>query len=177
MTQRLSKDQLLDRLSSLKVLSLDVDGVLTDGGLYYADDGSQMRKFNVKDGMGMKRAGQAGVEVCIITASKTPSIHHRGEALGLKYVFVGREDKLTALQSVCDDLGVTMDQVAHVGDDLNDIPVLKAVGLALTVNDAIEEVLAIADYVTSKNGGDGAVRELTDLIVKAKGIAVTDTSQ
>ena len=141
MPTRMEEATLLQRLGAIKLLSLDVDGVLTDGGLYYADDGSQMRKFNVKDGMGMKRARQAGVEVCIITASKTPAIHHRGEALGLKYVFIGREDKLAALQGVCDDLGIGFDQVAHVGDDLNDIPVLEAVGLALTVNDAVAEVL------------------------------------
>lgn len=166
---KLTRDALVERLKGIRLLSLDVDGVLTDGGLYYADDGSQMRKFNVKDGMGMKRARKAGVELAIISASETPSIRHRGTVLGLDHVHVGVEDKLGTLNAVCARLNIGLDQVAHIGDDLNDIPVLEIIGLPMTVSDAIPEVLEIAAYVTAKKGGDGAVREICDLIVEAKG--------
>lgn len=169
MQDKISSETLLEKLKGIRLLSLDVDGVLTDGGLYYADDGSQMRRFNVKDGMGMQLARKAGVEVCLITASQTPAIHHRGEALGLKHVFVGVEDKLTTLQSVCDEIGVPMDAVAHMGDDINDLPVLGSVGLPMTVADAVRPVIETAAYVTERRGGQGAVREVCDMIVTAKG--------
>ena len=169
MSERLSTEALIEKLKSIKLLSLDVDGVLTDGGLYYADDGSQLRKFNVKDGMGMKMARQAGVDVCIITASKTSAIHHRGEVLGIPHVFVGVDDKLSTLNGLCADLGIALSDVAHMGDDVNDLPVLQRVGLSLTVADAVDAVLETVDYVTRRNGGTGAVREICDLLVKAKG--------
>ncbi len=156
------------KFSAIKLLSLDVDGVLTDGGLYYADDGRQIRKFNVKDGMGVKQAMSAGVDVAIITASKAPCILKRAEDLGVKHVRIGVEDKLAALKTICSELGVTLAETAHMGDDLNDIPVLEAVGFALTVADAIEDVKAAAGYVAKKGGGAGAVREVCDLIVESK---------
>jgi 3-deoxy-D-manno-octulosonate 8-phosphate phosphatase (KDO 8-P phosphatase) len=149
-------------------LSLDVDGVLTDGGLYYADDGSQLRKFNVKDGMGMKLARKAGVEVCIVTASQTAAIHHRGEVLGIPHVFVGVDDKLATLKGLCETLGIAPAQVAHMGDDLNDLPLMEMVGLTITVADAVDAVLENVDYVTRRKGGDGAVREICDLVLKAR---------
>ena len=120
----LTHEQFLKRLAGLKLLSLDTDGVLTDGGLYYTDDGEELRKFNVKDGMGMKRAQAAGVKIAIITASSTPSIAHRGNRLGVDYVFLDCEDKLQTLVRICDEMGIDLDQVGHVGDDLNDLPVL-----------------------------------------------------
>lgn len=169
MAVRLSTEDLIEKLKGVRLLSLDVDGVLTDGGLYYAEDGSQLRKFNVKDGMGMKAVRRLGVEVCIITASKTAAIHHRGEVLGIPHVFVGVEDKLTTLIGLCAKLGIGLDAVAHIGDDVNDLPVLRAVGLPLTVADAVDAVLAEAAYVTKRKGGDGAVREICDLIGVAKG--------
>lgn len=165
---KLDRDQLLEALRSIRLLSLDVDGVLTDGGLYYADDGSQLRKFNVKDGMGMKMAREAGVEIAIITASDTPSISHRGTVLGIEHVHVGVEDKLATLGLVCSRLGIDISQVAHMGDDLNDLPVLETVALPMTVSDAVSEVLEKAAFVTERKGGDGAVREICDLIVAAR---------
>jgi len=155
-------------LAGLKLLSLDTDGVLTDGGLYYTDDGSELRKFNVKDGMGIQRVQKAGVKVAIITASSSPSIAHRGNRLGVDYVFLECEEKLETLVRICDELGIDLDQVGHVGDDLNDLPVLKAVGCPMTVADAENEVVSAAIFVTKKNGGEGAVREICNLIVAAK---------
>jgi len=165
----LTHAQFLESLSGLKLLSLDTDGVLTDGGLYYTDDGEELRKFNVKDGMGMKRAQAAGVKIAIITASSTPSIAHRGQRLGVDYVFLDCEEKLATLVRICDELGIDLDQVGHVGDDLNDLPVLEAVGCPMTVADATDEAIEAALFVTKKKGGEGAVREICDLIVSAKG--------
>ncbi|NQV57199.1 MAG: HAD hydrolase family protein [Rhodospirillales bacterium] len=156
------------RLGALKLLSVDTDGVLTDGGLYYTDSGDEMRKFNVKDGMGMQMVRDAGVEVAIITASVSPSIGHRAMRLGLEHVYLETRDKMGALAELCGKLGITLDQVAHVGDDVNDLPVLEAVGCPLSVADAVDAAKAAAIYVTIKNGGDGAVREICDLILAAK---------
>ena len=169
MTKRLTTEALRERLKTIKLLTLDVDGVLTDGGLYYADDGSQLRKFNVKDGMGMKLAREAGVEIAIITASHAPAIQHRGDGLGIPHVFVGVEHKLSALTTLCADLDISLEDVAHIGDDVNDLPVLCVVGVALTVADAVDEVLETAIYATTRNGGAGAVREICDLIVQGRG--------
>ncbi len=164
----LSEQQFMERLAGLKLLSLDTDGVLTDGGLYYTDDGDELRKFNVKDGMGIKRAQKAGVKIAIITASLAPSIAHRGQRLGVDFVQLECEDKLASLVNICDGLGIDLDQVGHVGDDLNDLPVLNAVGCPMSVADATNEAISAAVYVTKKKGGDGAVREICDLIVTAK---------
>jgi len=165
----LSKEQFLKRLAKLKLLSLDTDGVLTDGGLYYTDDGQELRKFNVKDGMGIKRVQAAGVKIAIITASSTPSISHRGQQLGVDYIFLDCQEKLATLVRICNELNINLDQVGHVGDDVNDLPVLDAVGCPMTVSDATDEAIAAALFVTKKKGGEGAVREICDLIVAAKG--------
>ena len=165
----LTKEQFLKRLSGIKLLSLDTDGVLTDGGLYYTDNGEELRKFNVKDGLGIQRVQASGVKVAIITASSTPSIAHRGRRLGVDYVFLDCKDKLDTLVGICDEMGIDLNQVGHVGDDLNDLPVLNAVGCPMAVGDAAEEVVLSAQFVTKKSGGDGAVREICDLIVRIQG--------
>ena len=165
----LTKEQFLERLSGIKLLSLDTDGVLTDGGIYYTDDGEELRKFNVKDGLGIQRVQASGVKVAIMTASSTPSIAHRGRRLGVDYVFLDCVDKLTTLVGICDEMGIDLNQVGHVGDDLNDLPVLNAVGCPMTVVDATDEALSSALFVTKKRGGDGAVREICDLIVSLQG--------
>ena len=165
---KLSKAEVQDRLGKIKLLSLDVDGVMTDGGLYYTDEGVQFRKFNVKDGLGIKRAMKAGMQICIISASKQTSTYTRAEHLGIQHVRIGAQDKIKELEDIISSLGASLDEVAHMGDDLTDVPVMEAVGLALTVSDAVDEALDAADFVTQKGGGKGAVREICDLIVKAK---------
>lgn len=159
---------LLKRLGRVRLLSVDVDGVLTDGGLYYTEDGRLLRKFNVKDGMGMKRLREAGVEVAMISAGTGPTILERGRDLGLEHVFSGVEDKLATLSGLCRRLGITLAEVAHVGDDLNDVPVLNAVGCPLTVADAVPEARDAAVFATAKGGGEGAVREICDLLIEAR---------
>ena len=169
MTDKLTTRELELRLGEIKLFSLDVDGVMTDGGLYYTDEGTQFRKFNVRDGLGIVLALKAGVEMCIISASKQVSTLTRAEHLGIKNVSIGAEDKLAALNEITAKLGIDLHEVAHVGDDLTDVALMAHVGLPLTVADAVPEALAAARYVTTKPGGAGAVRELCDLLVSGRG--------
>ena len=158
-------DLLASRLAQVKLLALDVDGVLTDGGLYYTETGQELKKFNVKDGLGIKHLMQQGIQVAIISASASEATRHRAHKLGITHTFIGCEDKLRILENLCHDLQIEFSQVAYVGDDLTDLPVLKAVGCPLTVSDAIAENWAYALYVTEKDGGQGAVREICDRIL------------
>lgn len=157
------------RLAALRLVSFDCDGVMTDGGLFYAADGSELRRFNVRDGLGIKMLMAAGVEVAFISASKTSAIVHRAKALGVNHCLVGAEDKIAVLEELCSRIDVPFERVAHVGDDLNDIPLLKVVGVPITVADAVEDVRVLAHYVSHRKGGDAAVREIADLILAARG--------
>jgi len=157
------------RMRAIRLLSLDVDGVLTDGGLYYADNGAVSRKFDVRDGVGIKRVLALGVAVALVSAGTTRSIHQRARTLGIRHVIAGADDKLAAVRRLCRQLGYSLDHAAHVGDDLNDIPLMEAVGLPMSVAGAAPEALAAARYVARKQGGEGAVREICDLIVAAHG--------
>jgi len=165
---KLNPVELRERLRTVRLLSLDVDGVLTDGGLYFGEDGSQLRKFNVRDGVGMKRAQAAGVELCVISSSNAPAILKRAEYLGIAQAHIGSEDKLATLNRVCEELGLGLDVVAHMGDDLPDLEVLRAVGCPLTVANGVPEVRAAAAYVTKHDGGAGAVREICDMLVAVR---------
>jgi 3-deoxy-D-manno-octulosonate 8-phosphate phosphatase (KDO 8-P phosphatase) len=165
MMNKVSETELRSRLSKVKLLALDVDGVLTDGGLYYTETGEELKKFNVKDGLGLKLLLQAGIEVAIITASTSTSVVHRAKKLGINYTFIGVENKLSVLENLCQQLNIALEQVAYMGDDLNDIPVLKAVGCPLTVADAMQANKLLAIYVTKLFGGKGAVREICDRLL------------
>ena len=164
----LSAAELEKRLAGIKLLSLNTDGVLTDGGIYFTNAGDELRKFNVKNGMGIKIAQAAGVQITIITASSTPSIGYRATKLGVDHVFLAVKDKAQMLTKLCDDLKICSDQVVDVGDDVNDIPALKLVGIPVSVADALPAARDATCYLTYRNGGDGAVREICDLIVAAK---------
>ena len=162
---QLSERDLQTRLSQVKLLVLDVDGVLTDGGLYYTDSGEEMKKFNVKDGQGLQLLRQAGIEVAIISASASTATVHRAKKLGIVHTFIGVAEKLTVLQDLCQTLTLDFSQVAYVGDDVKDLPIMRAIGCPLTVADAMPTNRETAIYVTSKGGGQGAVREICDLII------------
>lgn len=154
--------------AKIRLLTLDVDGVLTDGGLYYGDDGKVSRKFNVTDGVGIKRVMDAGVEVAFVSAGRTESTRFRAEALGVRHAFIGVTEKLATVETLARGLGISLAAVAHVGDDLNDLALMRAVGLAITVPDAAREVAAVARLATRRRGGEGAVREVCDRIVAAR---------
>jgi len=156
-------------LARARLLSLDVDGVMTDGGLYYADDGRQLRKFNVKDGFGIRRLMAVGVEVAIISAGTMNNIIDRAKTLGISHVWIGQKSKAETLRTLCRELDIDMADAGHMGDDINDLEAMKIAGCAFAVADAVPEVLSAADHTTHRRGGDGAVREVCDMIVKAKG--------
>ena len=166
--KRLSHQELSRRLGGVRLLSLDVDGILTDGGLYFADNGLTLRKFNVKDGQGIKHVLEAGIEIAIISAGTQEAIRRRMESLGIPHIFTGVPDKLGALTALCDRLSIDLAEVVHMGDDVNDVAVMERVGFPITVPDAVTEALDCALYVTTRMGGMGAVREICDLLVAAR---------
>jgi 3-deoxy-D-manno-octulosonate 8-phosphate phosphatase (KDO 8-P phosphatase) len=165
--QKLLKDDFHKYFSNIRLLSLDVDGVLTDGGLYYSNDGSIQRKFNVKDGVGIKRVIDSGVTIAIISAGVSGSIPSRASTLGIKNVFTGVKDKQAVLEELCKSLEIGLSEAAHIGDDINDIGLLKIVGCPIAVADAQPEVIKVSKIVTQRKGGLGAVREICDAIIEA----------
>lgn len=169
--RHISDSDLKHYFSKVKLLALDVDGVLTDGGLYYTETGEELKKFNVKDGMGLKLLMEAGVEVAIVTASQSVVVELRAQKLGINHVFCGVEDKLKVIKELCRKLGFSLDDVAYVGDDINDLSSLEAVGCPLTVADAMPVNKQRAIYVTTQPGGCGAVREICDQILSMKDIS------
>ena len=150
--------------SNIKLLAFDVDGVMTDGSITYDENGVEYKTFNVKDGQGIVRITKAGIITAIITARNNATVKHRFENLGMTRLFMGQKEKMVALKQLLEEYNLELSQVAYMGDDLPDIPVLKEVGLASCPYDAIDEVKELCHFVSTKNGGRGAVRELTDLI-------------
>jgi 3-deoxy-D-manno-octulosonate 8-phosphate phosphatase (KDO 8-P phosphatase) len=159
-----------DKLRRIKVLLLDVDGVLTDGGIIYSDTGSELKVFSVKDGLGIVMLREAGIEVGIVTGRRSKALYHRCNDLGIRPVFDGVSDKVGILGQVKDTMGVTAEEIAFVGDDLPDLPLLRKVGLSAATADAHETVREHVDMVTTACGGAGAVREVCEAILKAKGL-------
>lgn len=160
----------LDKLKRIKLLLLDVDGVLTDGSVIYDDTGAEIKAFNAKDGLGIKMLMGAGIEVGIVTGRTSRALLHRCDSLGISLVFDQVRDKTGVLEVISKEKGVGAEHIAFVGDDLVDIPLMKKVGLSVAVGDAHETVLEHADMVTSAQGGDGAVREVCEAILKAQGL-------
>ena len=148
----------------IKFLSLDVDGVLTDGGIYLTDNGDISKKFNVKDGVGIRNALNKGIEVGFITAGTKGHklVEERAKMLGVKFVYSGKEEKLDIMKKLCVKLKITLDEVAHIADDTNDLKLLFAVGLSACPADAVNEVKKNVDVVLGKNGGDACVREFIE---------------
>jgi 3-deoxy-D-manno-octulosonate 8-phosphate phosphatase (KDO 8-P phosphatase) len=147
---------------NLQLLALDVDGVLSDGRLYYTDQGEEFKSFNIRDGLGIKLLQRAGITVAIITGRTSAMVAKRAAELGIAHVIQGREDKLEALQVLCRNLQIDLSNVAYMGDDLPDRKAIMAVGLGATVADAASDVAAIADWQSKLPGGQGAVRELAE---------------
>jgi 3-deoxy-D-manno-octulosonate 8-phosphate phosphatase (KDO 8-P phosphatase) len=167
---QISEPELIEKLARIELLVLDVDGVLTDSGLYYTETGEELKKFNSKDGMGIKLAIAAGVEVAVITASASQVVLKRAQKLGIQHTFIDVENKLATLKQLCQKLGIKMDRVVYMGDDVNDLEAMQAVGCPITVADAMPVNKTVAVYVTQKSGGNGAVREICDYLVKAKNL-------
>ncbi len=158
-----------DRAKVLKLLVLDVDGVLTDGKLYLSDSGEEIKAFNTLAGHGLKMLKASGVDVAIITGRKSRLVEIRAGNLGIAHLYQGVEDKLSAFRELIGKLGLQPQQVAFMGDDLVDLPAMRRAGLALTVPAAPALVKQNAHYVSERSGGDGAVREVCELIMQAHG--------
>lgn len=160
---------LTERAAGIRLLTCDVDGVLTDGRLYVTEDGRELKAFCALDGVGLKRCAELGIAIAWISGSAAPAIGHRARHLGIEHLALGVEDKLGPWQRLCAELGVAAVECAHIGDDVPDVPVLERCGLAVTVPHAPDEVKAVAHLVTAREGGAGAVRELCDLLIAAHG--------
>ena len=158
------------KLNRIKLLLLDVDGVLTGGHIIYSNAGVETKVFNVKDGLGIKLLMNAGIKVGIVTGRSSEALLLRCKDLGITLIYDGIKEKGAILDTILDRTGLSADEVAFAGDDLPDIPLLKKVGVSVAVADAHERVKNSADIVTIKKGGDGAVRELCEMILKAKGL-------
>ncbi|MCY4142347.1 MAG: HAD hydrolase family protein [Gammaproteobacteria bacterium] len=165
--QNLNPD-LQSRVSAIRALTLDVDGVLTDGRITYDSNGMVIQSFHVHDGYGVKAVQAAGIGVAIISGRNSLAVELRARELDIVDVYQGIEDKLAVLNEYCARQGLSLDQVAHIGDDVPDIPVFKAVGLAVAVADAVKTAKAAADLVTDRRGGRGAVREFCDLLLEGR---------
>ena len=154
---------------NIKLLLLDVDGVLTDGKLYYGNSGEELKAFNIQDGLGIKLLQQGGIQVGIITGRVSTLLQRRADELGINPVIQGREDKLIALRELLESQNLGLHQIAFMGDDLPDLSAINSVGLGITVANASSTLAAKADWQTLRSGGDGAVREAAEMILKAQG--------
>jgi len=155
---------------NIKLLVLDVDGVLTDGGLYYDGNGVAMKRFNVQDGLGIKVAQAAGLQIGVITGLNQAPVETRIKELGIKYYYPGQREKVPHFEEICSKAGVDPSEAAFLGDDWVDLAVLQRAGFAMCVPNAVPEVKAIADWMTKRKGGDGAVREAIVFILEARGL-------
>lgn len=163
-------DLIREKASKIKLLAFDVDGVMTTGEVTYDENGVEYKSFNVKDGHGLVRVQHAGFITAIITARNNGTVQHRAENLHITELYQGQKYKLPALEEIMKKYNLTYDQVSYMGDDLPDICILEKVGLKCCPNDAVDEVKSVCNFISSKDGGRGAVRELTDLILESQGI-------
>jgi 3-deoxy-D-manno-octulosonate 8-phosphate phosphatase (KDO 8-P phosphatase) len=168
-----NNQKLINRAKAIRLLLLDVDGVLTDGRLYYGNNGEELKAFNIQDGLGIKLLQRNSIQVGIITGRSSELVARRASELGIELIVQGREDKLTALQETLNamDKGsqLQMEQIAFLGDDLPDVAVIRQVGLGVAVANAGKFVADNAHWQTTEKGGHGAVRELAEMILQAQG--------
>lgn len=161
-------DSNLENLKNIKMLVMDVDGVLTDAGMYYSESGDELKKFNTRDGMGISLIHKAGIITAFITQENTKIVVNRAKKLKIHELHQGVYDKLEVVKSLLKKYGLTLEEVAYIGDDINDLPLLEAVGFAITTRDSMHIVKNHVDYITRSKGGEGAVREVCELILKRK---------
>jgi YrbI family 3-deoxy-D-manno-octulosonate 8-phosphate phosphatase len=158
----------LTSLNRIRLFATDVDGVLTDAGMYYSESGDEWKKFNTRDGMGIKLLQKAGLITAIVTQERTRLVARRAEKLAIPELHQGVMDKLSVIRDMAERHGISLQQIAYIGDDVNDIEALKAVGVSAAPADGLPQVLEVVDYVCQKKGGEGVVRELAELILQAR---------
>ncbi len=162
-------DKLVEKVKAVKILIFDVDGVLTDGSIYYTDQGIEIKRFDVKDGFGIRMLKKGDIDVALVTARSSAALRKRAQNLEIKRVYQGTENKVEAFNKILDETWLTPEETAYVGDDLIDLPLLARAGFSISVADAAPEVRERVDYVTEARGGHGAAREITELILKVQG--------
>jgi 3-deoxy-D-manno-octulosonate 8-phosphate phosphatase (KDO 8-P phosphatase) len=160
---------ILEKAAHIRLVIFDVDGVLTDGSLFIGDDGQEYKAFHSRDGHGMKMLQASGVEIGIITGRTSQVVKHRMDSLGIRHVYQGKLEKLPAFEELIAKLGLAPHQVAYVGDDVVDLPVMRRVGLAIAVQDAHPLVREHAHWSAEHGGGQGAARDVCELIMRAQG--------
>lgn len=165
-----TKNELKAIAKNIKLLILDVDGVMTDGSIILDNKGNEFKAFHVRDGHGIKMLANAGIQVAIITGRQSEVVERRARELGIKEVYQGRHKKIETLAKVIGKFRVKESEVSYIGDDIVDMPILKRVGLPIAVADADDETKAYAMMITKNSGGRGAVREVSDFILKSKGL-------
>lgn len=161
-------NNLLNKAENIKLLILDVDGVLTDGKIYYTNNGDEIKAFHIQDGLGLRMLIDAGIEIAIITGRTSKIVEHRMQELGVKYCYQGEQKKLIPYEELKKSLGIEDNEIAMVGDDLLDLPLIQKAGLGITVANAASGMTNYADWQTEKSGGNGAVREICELILTAQ---------
>ncbi|CRK85590.1 3-deoxy-D-manno-octulosonate 8-phosphate phosphatase KdsC [Candidatus Providencia siddallii] len=161
---------ILEKAIKVKLLICDVDGVMSNGFIYINNNGEELKSFNVRDGYGIRCLLKNNIEVAIITGRKTKLLENRAKDLGITHIYQGQCNKLNAFYKLLKKLQLTKEEIAYIGDDLNDLPVITKVGLSVAVADAHPALLFEVDYVTKISGGKGAVRELCDLILLSKNV-------
>lgn len=155
-------------LRNIRLFATDVDGVLTDAGMYYSESGDEWKKFNTRDGMGIKLLQKAGLITAIVTQERTKLVARRADKLAIPEVHQGVMDKLSVIRDMAMRHGISLRQVAYIGDDVNDVEALKAVGLSAAPADGLPQVREIVGYVCQMKGGEGAVRELAEMILRSR---------
>jgi N-acylneuraminate cytidylyltransferase len=163
--KRQNKKEFKKRLKNIKMLVTDCDGVLTDGGMYYSENGDELKKFNTKDGYGISLLKEKGIITVLITGEDRELVKRRAEKLNFDEIHLGIKNKLSSMEDILKRHNLTFEEVAYIGDDLNDLEVMKKVGFPFTVNDSMDKVKEISKYIASKNGGEGAVREIIEFIL------------
>ncbi len=158
---------LLNKIKNIKLLITDVDGVLTDGGLYYTIEGLVMKRFQVKDGMAVHLLREKGIEVAIVSGDASDIGIIRGQRLGIELLYKNIQDKKQTLTEICQLKNLTFDEIAYIGDDVNDIEAIKSVAVSSAPADAVNEVLELVDYRCQKKGGEGAFREFADFLLSS----------
>ncbi len=167
------ESKLNEKLQKIRLVVMDVDGTLTDGKVYYSKNGEELKSFSIRDGMGIELLHQNGIATGIITTETSQIVTARAMKLKIEHVILGSKNKLKDLISLCDEIGLTLDEVAFIGDDINDIQALQSAGFSACPDDAIKYVKDKVDYISAYNGGNGAVREIIELILEAQNKKIT----
>ncbi len=153
-------------MKNVRLFLTDCDGCLTDGGMYYTENGDELKRFNTLDGMGFELLRDRGIKTGIITGETTAIVRHRAEKLKVDYLVQGEKNKLKAIQKICIDSNIKLCEVAYVGDDINDLEAVKCVGYGCTVKNAVKDIKNVAIFESKKKGGEGAVREIIEWILE-----------